>query len=324
MSDRPFGDRHGPTPNEMRHHFTARPVDPELERAATERAVQAAEESARAAAWIDAHNGPATSGNAPTLNDPGEKFTPGVNGPAGLRDRVDAAIGQALDDDPMHTLTDLQHRLTTTVCAELRPELDALAALRQVARGYCPRCGRGDAAPTVDDWEQQKGRADRAEAELRHYTEAESADAAAGSYAHRAEHAEAAIIRVRNACDQLRRAAVLADGQPHTDRERGILQAVDRITRALDQPAARPAATQATDESCSPDGAETEPNTWTEPTHTHPCTATIKGRATPGGRQVQCTREAGHPENHVGPKQGSNGRVLWTDHNMGAVPHRRG
>jgi transcriptional regulator with XRE-family HTH domain len=140
----------------------------------------------------------------------------------------------------------------------------------------------------------------------------------------RGDQAEAAIIRVRNACDQLRRAAVLADGQPHTDRERGILQAVDRITRALDKPAARPAATQATDESCSPDGAETEPNTWTEPTHTHPCTATIKGRATPGGRQVQCTREAGHPENHVGPKQGSNGRVLWTDSNAGAVPHRRG
>lgn len=63
---------------------------------------------------------------------------------------------------------------------------------------------------------------------------------------------------------------------------------------------------------------------WTEPTHDHPCTATIEGRATPGGRPVTCTREAGHPENHVGPKQGSNGRVLWTDRNTGAVPHRRG
>jgi hypothetical protein len=41
-----------------------------------------------------------------------------------------------------------------------------LAALRAVARGYCPACGRGDAAPTVADWEQQKQRADQAEAAI--------------------------------------------------------------------------------------------------------------------------------------------------------------
>jgi septal ring factor EnvC (AmiA/AmiB activator) len=50
----------------------------------------------------------------------------------------------------------------------LQPELDQLAALRQVARGYCPDCGRGDAAPTVEDWEQQKQRADQAEGRLAH------------------------------------------------------------------------------------------------------------------------------------------------------------
>ncbi|MBP5870879.1 hypothetical protein [Streptomyces scabiei] len=44
---------------------------------------------------------------------------------------------------------------------------DELDALRQVARGYCPNCGRGDAAPTVEDWEQQKQRADEAERRLR-------------------------------------------------------------------------------------------------------------------------------------------------------------
>lgn len=43
---------------------------------------------------------------------------------------------------------------------------EQLAALRQVARGYCPTCGRGDADPTVADWEQQKKRADHAEATL--------------------------------------------------------------------------------------------------------------------------------------------------------------
>lgn len=41
-----------------------------------------------------------------------------------------------------------------------------LAALRAVARGYCPACGRGDAAPTVADWEQQRQRADQAEATI--------------------------------------------------------------------------------------------------------------------------------------------------------------
>lgn len=41
-----------------------------------------------------------------------------------------------------------------------------LAALRAVARGYCPACGRGDAAPTVADWEQQKQRANEAEQRL--------------------------------------------------------------------------------------------------------------------------------------------------------------
>jgi hypothetical protein len=279
MNDRPFGDRHGPTPDEMRHRFTVLPGDPELERAATERAVQAAEESARAAAWIDAHSTPATSGNAPTLNDPGEKFTPGVNGPAGLRDRLANALrANACNGDCGST---------EEACARKRiqPCVWEHGVLTEVL-----------GTPEVI--------ADVALAELR--TELD------------------ALTRVRIACDQLRRAAVLADGQPHTDRERGILQAVDRITRALDEPAAGPTATQATEESCSPDGAETEPNTWTEPAHAHPCTATIEGRATPGGRQVQCTREAGHPENHVGPKQGSNGRVLWTDHNAGAVPHRRG
>ncbi|WP_225840286.1 hypothetical protein [Streptomyces sp. NK08204] len=41
-----------------------------------------------------------------------------------------------------------------------------LARLRQVARGYCPACGRGDAAPTVQDWEQQRQRADHLTTEI--------------------------------------------------------------------------------------------------------------------------------------------------------------
>lgn len=51
------------------------------------------------------------------------------------------------------------------------------------------------------------------------------------------------------------------------------------------------------------------------------CNATIEGPHVPGG-PVQCTREAGHPENHVGPAQGDDGKVLWTDYHAGATPHR--
>ena len=74
------------------------------------------------------------------------------------------------------TITDTQldalYAETDRLAAELADydrrvqQLDAeLAALRQVARGYCPACGRGDAAPTVADWEPQKQRAEQAEAQ---------------------------------------------------------------------------------------------------------------------------------------------------------------
>jgi hypothetical protein len=238
MNDRPFGDRHGPTPDEMRHLFTVRPVDPELERAATERAVQAAEESARAAAWIDAHSGPATSGNAPTLNDPGEKFTPGVNGPAGLRDRLANALrANACNGDCGSTEEACarkriqpcvwEHGVLTEVLgtpeviadvalAALRPELDALAALRQVARGYCPHCGRGDAGITTDQWEQQRQRTDQA---------------------------ETAIARVRRLADGW----VKADPPPlGTPVSRWWDKRLIELLAALDEPTASPAATQAT------------------------------------------------------------------------------
>lgn len=52
------------------------------------------------------------------------------------------------------------------------------------------------------------------------------------------------------------------------------------------------------------------------------CTAAIEGPHTPGDQPIQCTREAGHPENHVGPNQDGDGRTLWTDHNAGATPHQ--
>lgn len=86
---------------------------------------------------------------------------------------------------------------------------DQLEALRAVARDYCPACGRGDAAPTVTDWEQQKERATRA---------------------------ETALARIAAAITQLRSVHDHGDGQPQTNRERGILHALDHITAALEQP----------------------------------------------------------------------------------------
>lgn len=93
------------------HHFTAHPVTPQMERAATERARQAAVEGARSAAWFAAHHAP----------------------------------------DAIPVLLAEYQQLTAD-----------LAALRAVARGYCPHCGRGDAAPTVEDWERERQRAEQA------------------------------------------------------------------------------------------------------------------------------------------------------------------
>lgn len=73
-----------------------------------------------------------------------------------------------------------------------------LAALRQVARGYCDACGRGDAAPTVADWEQQRQRADQAEEAARRALE-QRQEMAEERYVwqERGDQAEAALERVR-------------------------------------------------------------------------------------------------------------------------------
>lgn len=74
-------------------------------------------------------------------------------------DALDALYQQLEDDAKVIRYLESQEQRLLQVEGEL-------TALRQVARGYCPACGRGDAAPTVADWEQQKQRADRAEAAL--------------------------------------------------------------------------------------------------------------------------------------------------------------
>lgn len=89
-----------------------------------------------------------------------------------LRDRIAAALYErerpprdphwpnayAMDREVFEAMAD-------AALGAVQPELDALAALRRVARGYCPACGRGDCATTADQWYEQRQRADKAEQE---------------------------------------------------------------------------------------------------------------------------------------------------------------
>lgn len=112
---------------------------------------------------------------------------------------------------------------------------DQLEALRAVARGYCPDCGRGDAAPTVTGWETERRRADQAEDLLRvaHETSSKSETERARAV-QRAEHAEAALDRVRAALHPYA-------GPILGDRSRGVQMGWDRarqaVLAALDEPA---------------------------------------------------------------------------------------
>ncbi|MEU3528870.1 hypothetical protein AB0E62_34315 [Streptomyces sp. NPDC038707] len=69
-------------------------------------------------------------------------------------------------------LIDLRQYATMTeqALAIARIDLDHaktdLAVLREVARGYCEHCGRGDATPPPEAYEEQRARAARAEAAI--------------------------------------------------------------------------------------------------------------------------------------------------------------
>jgi hypothetical protein len=152
----------------------------------------------------------------------------------------------AMNPPTIAQLRNLTDRAATGLTADeqqrLRDGIDQLEALQAVARGYCPDCGRGDAAPTVEDWEAQRQRADRAEGRLRHL---QASSEAAGIL----------LTRTTDERDQLRAALArvnayatrLAAQQHGVDIEADNLRrAIARdITAALDQPG--PAATQATE-----------------------------------------------------------------------------
>jgi len=106
-----------------------------------------------------------------------------------MTDRYDqlGPIARALVDD--YDALDLAEMLVKAQ--------DQLAALRQVARGYCPDCGRGDAAPTVQDWEREKQRANSAEeAERRMLAQRQEMAAERYAWQERGDRAEALLAEV--------------------------------------------------------------------------------------------------------------------------------
>ncbi|MGW3196277.1 hypothetical protein ACWDBD_17160 [Streptomyces sp. NPDC001118] len=126
--------------------------------------------------------------------------------------RVENLTRQAARTDP-----ELRNQLAAAISALGKAETE-LAALRQVARGYCPACGRGDCAPTVED-------------EAAHAQTIDSLDRAV----RRARRAEAVIEAV---------AEILAD---HNGDDWSRHPATEAVASALRLPPTPTAATQATE-----------------------------------------------------------------------------
>ncbi|MEU0659583.1 hypothetical protein [Streptomyces lavendulocolor] len=158
-----------------------------------------------------------------------------------LRDQVAAALyewncqphrwADAHPDDRLAYGGDADAAMRVPAFAEA---LAAVAALREIDRGYCPHCGRGDCSPTAAQWLQERQRADRAEADLAEARNAlamqkgVSADLRVESRARGDK-----LDRVRAECERIE-AAVRAN--PHDpDFDGAYLAAIGHIRAALDQ-----------------------------------------------------------------------------------------
>lgn len=94
-----------------------------------------------------------------------------------------------------------------TVAEELAAWQVREDAVADIARGYCPHCGRGDAAPTAEQWLEQKQRAERAEhardaaeeAERRMLEQRQEMAAERYAWQERGDKAEAELTETRNA-----------------------------------------------------------------------------------------------------------------------------
>jgi hypothetical protein len=120
--------------------------------------------------------------------------------------------GCTIDGQPAMPILISEHTQLVTRLAEAEAQL---AALRTVARGYCPECGRGDAGPTVEQWERERQRAETAEKGLREAQwRRDDAERRVRVQRERAERAEAeAILLARTIAATSRQtvAQVLAD-----------------------------------------------------------------------------------------------------------------
>lgn len=71
------------------------------------------------------------------------------------------------DADGDFELTATDQRTVLAALADCRSQIKEqyarISELETVSRGYCPECGRGDCAPTVEDWDRERKRADAAE-----------------------------------------------------------------------------------------------------------------------------------------------------------------
>ena len=120
--------------------------------------------------------------------------------------------------------------VAVAVVDELKPELDAPAALREVARGYCPECGRGDAAPTVQDWERERDERGRLEIANR------ALNTAAVEAVERAERAEALAATPRELELRQRSAWINAGRCPkcgHDDTDGRLCPDCTTVARAM-------------------------------------------------------------------------------------------
>lgn len=153
---------------------------------------------------------------------------------AGLRDELVNALGQITTIPPVAHRREQADNVLAVLYREwpwLRAEAEELAedtAADDTPVYGCTINGVPAMPILVNEYNQLVTQLAEARAEIARYAEADSADAAAGSYAGRAEQAEAVIARVQ----------ALADEYPA-----GIDTAL--IHEALDQPG--PAATQTTD-----------------------------------------------------------------------------
>lgn len=161
---------------------------------------------------------------------------------------------------------------------------------------------------------------------------------------------EAALGQAQAAIARVRAVAHIADEDDVTDWQRGFRACSVVVLGALDEPG--PAATQATETTqCGHgitgafgrplgpcirppghaalfhrdgNGTEWRPTSRTTPKEaTMPtCTATIEGPHVMGDGPIQCAREAGHRDTHIGPTLDGDPRTLWGDHHAGATPHQ--